>query len=244
VKVNLLGRIGSNPNLWHHCQMTSQDVPAEKRAEWRAWAVREFGKDDPNSVDVATDVVLKALIAGNSVEQAVATARATVTAHADSTAGKSDGAESVDLKLPVSDAEHLRGRVSLFRARNELHGTQYGTVWNFRVDSWDREGKPQPAVAVEMRALQFTGSVAEGDWIEISGPWKAGAIMRVSRLQNLTMNAPVTSGVSDGGSTGSRENTGVIGIIGRIIFSILVVIIVVGILIIFSFIITSWTGRR
>jgi hypothetical protein len=185
--------------------MTSQDVPAEKRAEWRAWAVREFG-DDQRSVELATDFVLKSLIKGYSVEQSVAVARAAVLAEAPGTGANLSIDEAVKRAAaghPVSDAEHLRGRVSLLRSRNELMGTRYGTVWNFRVDSWDSEGKSQPAVAVEMRGLQFNGSLGEGDWVEITGPWEAGKNFRVARLQNITMNAPVL--VDDSGTNSGED---------------------------------------
>jgi hypothetical protein len=186
--------------------MNSQGVPAEKRADWREWAVREFG-DDPRSVELATDSVLKSLIAGYSVEQSVAIARAAVVAGTSGTDANASRDEA-DTRLaaaehPVSDAEHLRGQVSLFRTRTELMGTQYGTLWNFRVDSWDREGKPQPAVAVEMRGLQFNGSVGDGDWVDIPGPWEAGENLRINRLRNITMNAPVI--VDDDSGTSSGE---------------------------------------
>jgi hypothetical protein len=174
--------------------MTRNDVPAEKRAEWRAWAVREFG-DDQGSVELATESALKSLITGYSVEQSIAIARAAVLGEPPGTGvnGSMDeaGTKLVAAEHLVSDAEHLRGRISLFRSRPELMGTQYGTVWNFRVDSWDSEGRSQPAVAVEMRGLQFNGSLGEGDWVEIPGPWEAGKNLRVGRLRNITMNAPV-----------------------------------------------------
>ena len=187
--------------------MTNQDVPAENRAEWREWAVREFG-DDKRSVELATDVVLKSLNVGYSPEQSVAIARTMVRNNAPkgSDAMNSNADSKPAEPHLVSDAEHLRGRVSLFRARNELVGKQYGAVWNFRVDSWDPAGKPQPAVAVEMRGLQFSGSLGNGDWVEIPGDWKAGENMRVNQLRNITMNAPVVDTIeAPGRSKGGKR---------------------------------------
>lgn len=170
----------------------TEDVPPAKRAEWQKWATKEFGANGA-AVDAATDAVLEALMAGCSVDDALSVGRtAGLTQAAD--AGPGDPKEVVEntkLAHPVSDADNLRGQVSSFRTRNELMGNRFGTVWNFRVDSWDRAGKPQPAVAVEMRGLGFIGSVGDGDWVEIAGPWKAGEVMRPPKLRNITMNAPV-----------------------------------------------------
>jgi hypothetical protein len=165
-------------------------VPAGKRAEWRSWAEQEF-RGDERAIDAATDAVLGALIDGENVEEAMAVGR---TAAASSALEGSDYATDSQRSHPVSDADHLRGRVASFRQRAELMGNRYGSVWDFRVDSWDAAGVPQAPVAVEMRGVVFTGSVGDGDWVEIASRWKAGEVLGVRSLQNLSMNARVEVG--------------------------------------------------
>ena len=72
-------------------------------------------------------------------------------------------------------------------------------MWNFRVDSSDAAGMPQPPVAVEMRGFEFKGSVGDGDWVEIKGEWKPGEVFSVRSLKNISQNARVAvDGYSEG----------------------------------------------
>jgi hypothetical protein len=173
--------------------MTLSKVPAQKYAEWKAWATREFAGDE-SAARLATDFVLRSLLAGYSVEHSIKLAHAAVYA-------RKNGAPNVPLNLataaqgglpsrPVSDATHLRGRVSALRQRNEVSGKTAVAVLTFRVDSWDSQGRAQPAVAIEMRGSKPVGSLNAGDWVEIQGKWVAGAVNRTSKIHNLTMNAP------------------------------------------------------
>lgn len=70
-------------------------------------------------------------------------------------------------------------------------GSRYGSVWDFRVDSWDAAGVSQPPVAVEMRGVEIKGSVGDGDWVEIEGQWKPGDVFIVRSLKNISQNARV-----------------------------------------------------
>ena len=169
-------------------------VPENKREKWRQWARNEFGENE-QVVQVATETVLNSLLSGYSINEAMDIARAAAAGpspnlRATASATEIDSRTEAQLP-PVSDSERLRGCVSFFRQRNEPMGQQYGTVWNFRVDSWDTEGRAQPAVAVEMRGFRFTGSVGDGDWVEIRGPWKAGHVLPVSSLRNISQNSIV-----------------------------------------------------
>jgi hypothetical protein len=103
---------------------------------------------------------------------------------------------------PVSDRNHLRGQVSLFRERNELMGNAYGAVWDFLVDTWEAGGAPGTKVPVEMRGRSFTGSIGDGDWVEIAGDWRSGETLRPARVRNLTMNSDVIA--TGGGSPIAR----------------------------------------
>lgn len=171
--------------------MSLQNIPAAKRAEWRAWVVQQMGDNervDDQVVDRATDAVLTALLQGASMEDAMAAGRATAQAKPPS--------GQVGASHLVSDDTHLRGQVAAFRQRSEFMGSGWGTVWDFRVDHWDKAGVPEPPVAVEMRGLHIVGSVGDGDWVEITGRWQPGKVLTTRSLLNLTQNALVVSDAS------------------------------------------------
>jgi hypothetical protein len=164
---------------------------AERRAAWHSWVEREIGGTG-QAIDAATDAVVHALVSGRSIEEAMAAGHAAANAPDQPTAARS--------ATPIlSDQTHLRGQVASFRQRNELMGTAYGSVWDFRVDSRDELGRARPPVAIEMRGIKFIGSVADGDWVEIAAEeiaidWSPGDILHLARLRNLTMNGPVVAG--------------------------------------------------
>jgi hypothetical protein len=88
----------------------------------------------------------------------------------------------------------IKGQVSGFQTRFESAGRGPGTtVWSFRLDRHDKEGKPLPRVAVEMRGTSFDGAINQGDWVELDQDWKPGTTLRAKRLTNLTTNAVVSS---------------------------------------------------
>jgi hypothetical protein len=202
-------------------------VPPSKRAEWRQWAQQAIDGDE-TAIEAATEAVLAALIAGYSVEDAMLAGRAAAAAPASPGVPASGGAPGT-AALPASDRTYLRGRVAAMRQRNELMGSQYGSVWNFRVEeSLDAQGRPQPPVAIEMRGLSISGSVADGDWIEIEGHDKPGKLRRVRRLRNISMNAPV---VAEGGGA-SASGKAIVragGVIVRAVLTVVVIVIATGI---------------
>jgi hypothetical protein len=197
--------------------MTQDDVPAAKRREWQQWARNEFGENE-QVVEVATKAVLEALVEGHSIDDAMNISRSAAAAELANLSVtaptiRSDSQKGV-AQRPISDPAHLRGLVSSFRQRNELMDGQYGMVWDFRVDSWDRQGRAQPPVAVEMRGLHFTGSVGDGDWIEIESQWKPGEVLPVSSLLNISQNSIVTVSIpSRAKSPGGRARSPVANIL-------------------------------
>jgi hypothetical protein len=82
------------------------------------------------------------------------------------------------------------GEAHEYRPRSE--GTAF-TVWSFRVDRYDKSGNRLPPVPVEMKGLQFDGSLSEGDWVEVPGAWKPGEVMKPTRFNNLTTGATIKS---------------------------------------------------
>jgi hypothetical protein len=186
-------------------------VTAERRAEWKQWVETEIG-GDTRTVDVALETVLSMLAAGRTSEDAMAAGRAAARAPVTEDA-------PTEQRHPTSDSTHLRGQVSLKRERNELMGQSYGSVWNFRVDSWDADGAPQPPVAVEVRGTEIEGSVQDGDWVEIPGPWKAGQTLHPKAFRNLTMNSAVAP--SGGGTSHAPRARKALATSSKIVFGLI-----------------------
>jgi hypothetical protein len=58
-------------------------------------------------------------------------------------------------------------------------------VWTFRMQSWDPSGGPGLIAAVEIRGNEIHGSLADGDWVEITDRPKDGGF-RPKEITNLT----------------------------------------------------------
>lgn len=68
------------------------------------------------------------------------------------------------------------------------------TIWTFWLERYDAFGRPLARVPVEMRARSFSGSLADGDEVEINRPWKRGQTMTPKQVRNLSTGALVTAG--------------------------------------------------
>ncbi|MGW2723432.1 hypothetical protein [Streptomyces sp. NPDC001492] len=81
--------------------------------------------------------------------------------------------------------------------RTEVRGSGGNTgttiVCDFRVEVYDRDGRPVRLVPVAMRGDSFQGAVNEGDWVRAEGKAKHGTL-RVKQLRNLTTGAEVSTG--------------------------------------------------
>ena len=62
-----------------------------------------------------------------------------------------------------------------------------------RLERQDEAKKPLPRVPVEMRGLEFDGTIRQGDWIEIDAEWNEGTTLRPVTVRNLTSNAVITA---------------------------------------------------
>jgi hypothetical protein len=84
----------------------------------------------------------------------------------------------------------IRGEVSGFQQRSEQVNTGTGPrfiyVWDFRIEQRDPAGKAMPRAAIEMRGTSFSGSVNNGDTVEVEGSFKSGELLRPSEIRNLT----------------------------------------------------------
>ncbi|MFI8105471.1 hypothetical protein [Streptomyces sp. NPDC086023] len=78
-----------------------------------------------------------------------------------------------------------------FRTQREQWGNGGSEeVWHFRLARHDADGNALRPIPVEMRALSFSGSVSNGDQVQVAGRWKDGTL-RADELQNLTTQARV-----------------------------------------------------
>lgn len=75
------------------------------------------------------------------------------------------------------------------RNRSEQSNMQNGEtqyIWTFRIERHDADGNALPPIPVEMRGASFSGSLDEGDWVEIPTGWQPGRTLQLSRIMNLT----------------------------------------------------------
>ena len=89
------------------------------------------------------------------------------------------------------------GQVTGFheRVEEERHWWQYFgkivNVWSFRIERFDEAGNRLPPIQIEMRGSRFTGSIDEGDKVEIQGKWQEGKVMQVKEVTNLTTGVTI-----------------------------------------------------
>jgi hypothetical protein len=67
-----------------------------------------------------------------------------------------------------------------------------GQVWTFRVmNARDLDGNPVSPFQVEIRGLQMTGYIDQGDIIQVKEDHKSGGTLNTDRVYNLTTNTEV-----------------------------------------------------
>lgn len=203
----------------------SAEAGIADHAEWRQWVEQNIGGDE-RAIEAATDAVIIALILGHPMETALQIARAAAAAPGTTPyllPGVTPAVAAAAEPLPVSDRTHLRGQIAAMRQRNELMGDSYGSVWTFRVNSFDAAGAPQPPVAVELRGLTITGSIADGDWVEIEGHGRPGELREIRRLRNISLNAPV---VAEGGTLPGPASVRKVARAGGVVLRVAVTLVV------------------
>ena len=102
----------------------------------------------------------------------------------------------VEVKAPK---DYIRGTVRGFQVRTEttyplLQKQQVWNlnVWTFRIERRDSHGNRLQPVPVEMKAYWFSGSLNEGDEVEVYCPdWREGATIHPTQLRNLTTRSIV-----------------------------------------------------
>jgi len=69
------------------------------------------------------------------------------------------------------------------------------TIWSFRVDRYDAVGNRLDPIAVELRGLGITGSIAEGDRVAVNGKPRRDKPLRVRMVYNLTTHSRVSANI-------------------------------------------------
>jgi hypothetical protein len=90
---------------------------------------------------------------------------------------------------PQAEAGRIVGVARAVNQRFEqsvLHRQNQLTVWTFRVERHDDEGRALPPVPVEIRGLNFKGVVSEGDWVDVGRSWRPGTVLHAKNVRNLT----------------------------------------------------------
>lgn len=59
------------------------------------------------------------------------------------------------------------------------------TVVRFQIERKNAKGESLPSVSVEMRSKSFSGSIKNGDWVEVTDPWSSGEILYLKKITNL-----------------------------------------------------------
>jgi hypothetical protein len=182
--------------------------------QWIQWAEEQYAPDR-NAIRVGLEAALSALSRG-------ATAEAAITAANDAVRKLqlSEVLDPSDIGISVDGKTH-RGRVAGFQSRFEAANV---LVWNFRLERTDAAGVALNPIAVEMRGFGFEGAIANGDIVEIRGTHETGKTLRVSAVQNLTSQVPVTARKAD-------STRGVLSNIIRLIVFLIVFLIFLAVII-------------
>lgn len=115
-------------------------------------------------------------------------------------------------------AINYKGQVSGFQSRFEARRGPV-IVWDFRLERRDPSGNPLPRVPVEMRGRAFVGSINNGDWVEVSGQWRRGVILRPARVMNLSTGVVVRA---KGATIGIVQILGILMFLALLLFALAV----------------------
>lgn len=109
----------------------------------------------------------------------------------------------------------LAGEVRGLRERQEVGPQKESwTVQSFRLERFDASGNRLSPVPVELRGLRFSGTLTEGDWVEVDPRRSVGDTVRVRHVVDHTTGA-VVSGL------GPRAGTRIGNTIGWLVVAVI-----------------------
>jgi hypothetical protein len=82
-------------------------------------------------------------------------------------------------------AIQLRSQQDLWLGRGVLERL------TFRVERTDEAGNLLPPIPVEIRGARISGTISEGDWVEVRGRRRRDGTVRATRIQNLTTSETI-----------------------------------------------------
>ena len=127
----------------------------------------------------------------------------------------------VDAAAPagaVAAVESVRGTVGGLEERMEWGTVNQApmTIFTFRVQVDDDQGRPVAFIPVEMRANSFHGALSDGDRVEIDASWRQGETVETKRVRNATT----------GGTFEAKRSHR--WLIGLLVLALFIVVVVVG----------------
>jgi hypothetical protein len=175
------------------------------RKRWETWARRHLGPDEQR-IQAATEAAVRAAQQGATSDEAAKAARAAAQAVVGDTALSSDSS------LLVGPAQRVQHRTQLSEGRSLVFLT-------FRIPRPDGS-----MVSVEMRGLILTGTIADGDIIEVPTAHANHGVVTADRVYNRTIGSEVrmSRGVSGSwammkASQGKRLSVAQLGCLGLVL---------------------------
>lgn len=94
----------------------------------------------------------------------------------------------------AEESGHLVGEARNVDMRQEFtRSLESYTIWSFRLVRYDAAGNRLDPIAVELRGLGITGSIAEGDRVEVMGKPPKDAPLQVKTVNNLSTKSRVSA---------------------------------------------------
>ncbi len=81
---------------------------------------------------------------------------------------------------------HPVGRGIVRDLQWQVEGSTHMNVCRFQIERKNAQGKRLPSVPVEMRSMSFSGSLANGQWVEVLNEWTSGELLHPKEVYNLT----------------------------------------------------------
>jgi hypothetical protein len=92
-----------------------------------------------------------------------------------------------DVVAGTAHAIQYRNQISGGYSSSSSVNIQSQTVLTFRVDP----GDGSLPVPVQLKGLSIEGDIADGDWVEVGGTWRAGKVMKAKWVMNRTTGVEV-----------------------------------------------------
>jgi tetratricopeptide (TPR) repeat protein len=166
--------------------VATQEVDQDIRAKWRDWVKSEIGGADAR-IEAATIAALTAL-QRQGPEAAIAAARQ---------AAFRWGQDEFRRFPQPDDGKVIRGRVKGIQpSQARVDGAFTGRgmsppVWkimNFQIERVTSDGTPLPSVPVQLRGRWLEGALANGDIVEVNGPWTTGQVLAVNYVRSAQVS--------------------------------------------------------